>query len=67
VSDSPETILVAQHGWADGNRAMLAFGRAGASPTTLVIAPDLGYRRTWLPMVSGAFVLSKGASLRAFA
>jgi pimeloyl-ACP methyl ester carboxylesterase len=48
VCASPETILVAQHGWADDNRAMLAFGRAVASPTTLVIAPDLGYRRTWL-------------------
>jgi pimeloyl-ACP methyl ester carboxylesterase len=50
VYESPETILVAQHGWADDNRAMLAFGRAIASPTTLVIAPDLGYRRTWLRM-----------------
>jgi Serine aminopeptidase, S33 len=50
VYDSSEAILVAQHGWADDNRAMLAFGRAVASPTTLVIAPDLGYRRTWLRM-----------------
>jgi len=50
VYNSPETILVAQHGWADNNRAMLAFGRAVASPATLVIAPDLGYRRTWLRM-----------------
>jgi pimeloyl-ACP methyl ester carboxylesterase len=50
VYDSPETILVAQHGWADNNRAMLAFGREVASPTTMVIAPNLGYRRTWLRM-----------------
>lgn len=50
VCASPETILVAQHGWADDNRAMHAFGRAVASPTTLVIAPDLGYRQTWLRM-----------------
>jgi hypothetical protein len=34
VYDSPEIILVAQHGWADNNCAMLAFGRAVASPTT---------------------------------
>jgi hypothetical protein len=50
ATDSPETILVAQHGWADNNRAMLAFGRAVASSTTLVIAPNLGYRRTWMRM-----------------
>ncbi len=43
-----ETILFAQHGWADSNRAMQRFGEAVAPPGALVIAPNLGYVRTWL-------------------
>jgi pimeloyl-ACP methyl ester carboxylesterase len=51
MSDVPsevKTLLFAQHGWADSNRAMLRFGQDVASPDTLVIAPNLGYVRTWL-------------------
>ncbi|MGE3272274.1 MAG: alpha/beta hydrolase [Chloroflexota bacterium] len=43
-----DTLLFAQHGWADNNQAMLRFGEAIASPGALVIAPNLGYVRTWL-------------------
>lgn len=43
-----DTLLFAQHGWADTNQAMLRFGQDVASPTDLVIAPNLGYVRTWL-------------------
>jgi pimeloyl-ACP methyl ester carboxylesterase len=51
MNDPPgqvEMILFAQHGWADTNRAMQRFGQAVASPGALVIAPSLGYTRTWL-------------------
>lgn len=43
-----ETLLFAQHGWADTNQAMERLGRALAQPGTRVIAPNLGYVRTWL-------------------
>jgi pimeloyl-ACP methyl ester carboxylesterase len=43
-----ETLLFAQHGWADTNRSMVRFGAAISAPGTLVIAPNLGYVRTWL-------------------
>jgi pimeloyl-ACP methyl ester carboxylesterase len=51
-STAPEidTLLFAQHGWADTNQAMLRFGQELASPGDLVIAPNLGYVRTWLRM-----------------
>jgi pimeloyl-ACP methyl ester carboxylesterase len=43
-----DTLLFAQHGWADNNQAMLRFGQEVASEGDLVIAPNLGYVRTWL-------------------
>jgi pimeloyl-ACP methyl ester carboxylesterase len=43
-----ETLLFAQHGWADNNRAMQRFGEALAHPGAQVIAPSLGYVRTWI-------------------
>jgi pimeloyl-ACP methyl ester carboxylesterase len=52
-----ETLLFAQHGWADNNQAMLSFGREVAGPGELVIAPNLGYVRTWLriePLIATA-------------
>jgi pimeloyl-ACP methyl ester carboxylesterase len=45
---SPDRILFAQHGWADTNRAIAQFAKALATPKTLVIAPNLGYLKTWL-------------------
>lgn len=43
-----ETLLFAQHGWADTNQAMQRFGETVAAPGSLVIAPNLGYLRSWL-------------------
>jgi pimeloyl-ACP methyl ester carboxylesterase len=43
-----DTLIFAQHGWADDNRAMRRLGTALAHPGTRVIAPNLGYVRTWL-------------------
>ena len=43
----PDGILFAQHGWADTNRKLLAFGHAVAPPRHLVVAPSLGYLRSW--------------------
>ena len=51
MADTPlpiETLLFAQHGWADNNQAMQRFGETVAPPGSLVIAPNLGYVRTWL-------------------
>jgi len=51
MAGTPEpikTILFAQHGWADNNQAMQRLGDALAAPGTRVIAPSLGYVRTWL-------------------
>jgi pimeloyl-ACP methyl ester carboxylesterase len=45
-----DTLLFAQHGWADTNQSMLRFGLEIAGPGDLVIAPNLGYVRTWLRM-----------------
>jgi pimeloyl-ACP methyl ester carboxylesterase len=43
-------VLFAQHGWADTNRTMLRFGRALGEPCDVVVAPNLGYARTWRRM-----------------
>lgn len=43
-----ETLLFAQHGWADDNRAMQRLGAAMEQPGARVIATNLGYVRTWL-------------------
>ncbi len=40
-------VLFAQHGWADTNGTMLRFGRALGEPCDVVVAPNLGYVRTW--------------------
>jgi pimeloyl-ACP methyl ester carboxylesterase len=42
------SLVFSQHGWADNNRKMLAFGLAVAPPGAEVVAPDLGFVRTWL-------------------
>src|SRR5689334_19879682 len=49
-SSPPTRLLFSQHGWADTNRRMLPFGRAVAGDDTLVVAPNLGYVRTWQRM-----------------
>ncbi|EKQ67028.1 putative hydrolase or acyltransferase of alpha/beta superfamily [Leptolyngbyaceae cyanobacterium JSC-12] len=44
----PETILYAQHGWADDHRTMASLASSLATPNTMVVTPCLGYIRTWL-------------------
>lgn len=48
VTNTPDFILFAQHGWADDSRAIAALSRTVATPNTLIVAPDLGYVATWL-------------------
>lgn len=44
----PERLLFVQHGWADTNGAMARLGRRVAPANTKIIAPNLGWWRTWL-------------------
>jgi hypothetical protein len=48
TSSAAPFLLFIQHGWADGNRAMLGLGKSLVGSDTPVIAPDLGYVQTWL-------------------
>ncbi len=48
--EAPDFILFAQHGWADGNKAIANLARAVATPNTHIITPNLGWLRTWLRM-----------------
>ena len=48
TSVTPNWILFAQHGWADDNRAISGLAADLATLDTLVIAPSLGYAKTWL-------------------
>ncbi|WP_432810021.1 alpha/beta hydrolase [Pantanalinema sp. GBBB05] len=45
---NPQVILYAQHGWADDRSKVAALATSVAEPGTLVIAPSLGYIKTWL-------------------
>ena len=47
VTNTPDFILFAQHGWADNSNAIAALARTVATPNTLIVAPDLGYVATW--------------------
>jgi len=69
VADAPipiQTLLFAQHGWADNNQAMQRFGETVASPGSLVIAPNLGYVRTWL-RIEPLIEIAEHAAARALA
>lgn len=48
TSSIPERLLFVQHGWADTNGAMARLGRRVAPANTKIIAPNLGWWRTWL-------------------
>lgn len=48
VTAKPNFILFAQHGWADTGQAIAALAQSVASPDTHVVAPSLGYVKTWL-------------------
>ncbi|NET30438.1 MAG: alpha/beta hydrolase [Cyanothece sp. SIO1E1] len=43
-----EFVLYAQHGWADDSRAIATLAQAVAPTQAQIIAPDLGWVRTWL-------------------
>ena len=63
---SVETLLFAQHGWADTNQAMQRFGETVAEPGSLVIAPNLGYIRSWL-RIEPLIEITERAATRALA
>jgi hypothetical protein len=46
--NKPEFVLFAQHGWADGSKAIAALARAAATPNTAIVTPDLGWVKTWI-------------------
>ncbi len=48
LQDKPQYIIYAQHGWADDHRHMEYLAQQVAEPNTQVVAPNLGYWRTWL-------------------
>jgi hypothetical protein len=50
VIDAPDFILFAQHGWADGAKAIATLARTVATPKTLIVSPDLGWINTWIRM-----------------
>ncbi len=47
MTDTPDFILFAQHGWADNSRAIATLARSIATPKTAIVAPDLGFIDTW--------------------
>jgi len=61
-----ETIVFAQHGWADTNQAMQRFGEEIAPPGATVIAPNLGYVRTWL-RIEPLIAIAEAAATEALA
>jgi pimeloyl-ACP methyl ester carboxylesterase len=44
----PECLLFAQHGWADNQQTISRLAQEVATPHTRIIAPDLGYIKTWI-------------------
>lgn len=50
TSSVPDLLLFVQHGWADTNGAMVHLARRIAPPHTRIIAPNLGWWRTWWRM-----------------
>ncbi len=48
LQDTPQTLIFAQHGWADDHRHMAYLASQVAAPNSQIIAPNLGYWRTWL-------------------
>jgi hypothetical protein len=45
---APDCLLFVQHGWADTNYAISQLAKALSTSKTQVVAPNLGYFRTWL-------------------
>ena len=47
IPEQPELILYAQHGWADTQRRIAALATQLAPLNTKIVAPNLGFIRTW--------------------
>ena len=47
VSQTPDFILYAQHGWADSCQDLAALALALATPKTQIITPNLDWLNTW--------------------
>ncbi|NEO37789.1 MAG: lysophospholipase [Moorea sp. SIOASIH] len=48
MTDKPDFLLYAQHGWADNSKAMARLAQSLATSRTAIITPDLGWFKTWL-------------------
>jgi pimeloyl-ACP methyl ester carboxylesterase len=48
LTGNPDFILYAQHGWADDDRAIAEMAHSLANTTTQVVAPNLGYLKTFI-------------------
>jgi len=48
ITATPDVILYAQHGWADDHRTIASLASSLATPSTMIVTPNLGYVRTWL-------------------
>ncbi|NEQ86615.1 MAG: alpha/beta hydrolase, partial [Moorea sp. SIO2I5] len=48
MTDKPDFLLYAQHGWADTSKAIANLAQSIATSRTAIIAPDLGWFKTWL-------------------
>jgi pimeloyl-ACP methyl ester carboxylesterase len=48
AKQTSEFVVYAQHGWADDRKAMAALAYSLTDPATLVVAPSLGFVKTWL-------------------
>ncbi|MGB5771128.1 MAG: alpha/beta hydrolase, partial [Crocosphaera sp.] len=59
MSDLPDFILFAQHGWADTNEEISKLAATLATPNTKIISPNLGWVKTWLsidPLVENVVI-----------
>lgn len=48
MSDTPDFILFAQHGWADTNEEVSQLANLVGTAKTKIVAPNLGWIKTWL-------------------
>lgn len=48
VTNKPNYILFAQHGWADNGQAIAALASSVATSKIAIVAPTLGFIKTWI-------------------
>lgn len=59
---SPSLLLFAQHGWADTQHQIAALATQVAPAGTEIVAPNLGYVRTWLriePLIAAVETIAR--------